>query len=85
MANTTKSECLKQEGNTLFKNADYEKAIEKYTEAIDICPKVNKNDRSILYGNRAAAHKHIANPQIAIDDCTQAIELNSNYVKAYAR
>lgn len=85
LANTTKSECLKQEGNTFFKNADYEKAIEKYTEAIDICPKINKNDRSILYGNRAAAHKHIGNQQIAIDDCTQAIELNSNYVKAYAR
>lgn len=85
LANKEKSESLKQEGNILFKNAEYETAIEKYTEAIDICPKVNKNEKSILFGNRAAAHKHIGNQNTALEDCTQAIELNPNYVKAYAR
>lgn len=84
-ANKEKAEQLKQDGNACFKNADYEKSIEFYTEAIAICPKDFSVERSILYSNRAAAHKHLGAQSAAIDDCTQSIELNPNYMKAYAR
>lgn len=84
-ANKEKAEQLKQDGNACFKNADYEKSIELYTEAIALCPKDFSVERSILFSNRAAAHKHLGAPSTAIEDCTQSIELNPNYIKAYAR
>lgn len=84
-ANKEKAEQLKQEGNASFKDADYEKSIELYTEAIAICPKDFSVERSILFSNRAAAHKHLGAQSTAIEDCTQSIELNPNYIKAYAR
>lgn len=84
-ANKEKAEQLKQDGNTCFKNADYEKSIELYTEAIAICPKDFSVERSILFSNRAAAHKHLGAQSDAIEDCTKSIELNPNYIKAYTR
>lgn len=84
-ANKEKAEALKVEGNGCFKDADYEKSIELYTEAIAICPKEFHAERSILFSNRAAAHKYLGAQSAAIDDCTQSIELNPTYFKAYAR
>lgn len=84
-ANKEKSESLKQQGNVVFKDGDYEKSIEIYSEALQICPKIYKNERAILHSNRAAAYKHIGERDTAIDDCTKAIELNPNYIKAYSR
>lgn len=83
--NKDKSETLKNDGNVHFKAAEYKEAIDKYTEALDICPEVYANDRSILYSNRAAAHKYLESRDEAIQDCTKAIELNPNYLKAYIR
>lgn len=84
-ANKEKAETLKQNGNDCFKTADYEKAIELYSDAIALCPKNFTVERSILFSNRAAAHKHLGAPGVAIEDCTKSIELNPNYIKAYAR
>lgn len=84
-ANKDKAETLKQEGNVSFKNADYEKSIDLYTQALAICPKKCTVERAILYSNRAAAHKHLGAQTTAIEDCTHAIENNSSYIKAYAR
>lgn len=85
LANKEKAEQLKLDGNASFKNVDYEKSIELYTEAIIICPKDFKVERSILFSNRAAAHKHLGAQDAAIEDCTKSIELNPMYIKAYAR
>lgn len=84
-ANKEKAESLKQNGNELFKNADYEKSIKVYSEAIAICPKKCAVELAILYSNRAAAHKHLGAQSVAIEDCTKAIEYNPSYIKAYAR
>lgn len=84
-ANKEKSESLKQQGNVVFKDGDYEKSIEIYTEALQMCPKIYTNERAILHSNRAAAYKHIGERDTAIDDCTKAIELNPSYIKAYSR
>lgn len=85
VANKDKSDVIKQNGNDVFKTGDYEKAIELYTEAIEMCPKRYTNERSILFNNRAAAHKHLDVKNVAIEDCTKAIELNPEYVKALLR
>lgn len=84
-ANKEKAENLKQKGNTIFKNGDYEKSIDLYTEALAICPKKFTPERAILFNNRAAAHKHLGAQSVAIEDCTKAIENNPDYIKAYAR
>ncbi|XP_069754980.1 tetratricopeptide repeat protein 1 [Narcine bancroftii] len=76
---------LKEVGNRQFKNAEYSEAENSYTEALGICPACNQKDRSILYSNRAAARMKLDNKEDAISDCTKAIDLNPNYIRAILR
>lgn len=81
----TKSDTLKSDGNTAFKAADYDKAIELYTEALTVCPKSFKTERSVLFGNRGAAYIQKELKDLAIADCTKSLELNDTYLKALVR
>lgn len=85
LANKTKALDLKVEGNDLFKKEQYKEAIDKYTEALKLCPMDCTNERSILYGNRAAGHIQIEGKSPAIEDCTKSLELNPTYMKALIR
>ncbi|KAM9310877.1 tetratricopeptide repeat protein 1 [Gastrophryne carolinensis] len=76
---------LKEEGNTLFKNTDYVAAEEVYSQALQTCPAFYKKDRSILFSNRAAARLKQDKKDFALKDCTKAIELNPDYVRALLR
>ncbi|KAJ8936726.1 hypothetical protein NQ318_007086 [Aromia moschata] len=76
---------LKKRGNDEFKKEQYLESIVTYTEALQLCPLKYDADRSILYANRAAAKVKLGRKQIAIEDCSKAIELNDKYVKAYLR
>ncbi|XP_018577033.1 tetratricopeptide repeat protein 1 [Anoplophora glabripennis] len=76
---------LKAAGNDEFKNTKYMESITTYTKALRLCPLKYNNDRSILYANRAASKAKLDRKKTAIDDCSQAIELNDKYVKAYLR
>lgn len=80
-----KAEELKKEGNELFKNGDYIKSADIYTSALRTCPVRCATERSILYGNRAAAKHKLDLKPAAIDDCSKAIEFNPNYVKVLLR
>ena len=84
-ANKEKSDALKQEGNQVFKSGEYAQSIVLYSKALDICPKQSSNERSILFGNRAAAHIQIDNKESAIEDCTKALQLNDKYIKVLFR
>jgi tetratricopeptide (TPR) repeat protein len=81
----TLSEELKKKGNELFKSGEFLKSSETYTEALQACPVVHSNERSILYGNRGAAKHKLDMKPAAIDDCTKSLEFNPKYVRVYLR
>ncbi|KRY72277.1 Protein arginine N-methyltransferase 6 [Trichinella pseudospiralis] len=74
-----KAEQLKTEGNQLMQQGEFRKALEKYNEAI----KLFKNPT--FFCNRAAAFSKLEGHQLAVQDCLKAIQMDSNYGKAYGR
>lgn len=72
----------KEEGNTAFKAKDYQRAIELYTQALEIDP-ANKDMNAKILGNRAQAHSNLKQWAEAVADCTEALRLDPGYVKAY--
>ncbi|XP_029375926.1 tetratricopeptide repeat protein 1 [Echeneis naucrates] len=76
---------LKERGNSQFKSGDWLEAESSYTEALHLCPVCFSIERAVLFSNRAAARLHLEVKDQAISDCTRAIELNPNYVRALLR
>ena len=58
----------------------YDKAIDAYTQAIDIDPA-----NAIYYSNRAAAYSSKGDHLSAVGDAEAAIEVDTSFVKAYHR
>ncbi|CAB1353057.1 unnamed protein product [Coregonus sp. 'balchen'] len=76
---------LKDKGNSQFKSGEHTEAEESYTAALGVCPVCYSKERAILFSNRAAARLHLDKNEKAIADCTKAIELNPNYMRAILR
>ncbi|XP_025722903.1 tetratricopeptide repeat protein 1 [Callorhinus ursinus] len=76
---------LKEEGNVQFKRGDYIEAESSYSQALQMCPSCFQKDRSILFSNRAAARMKQDKKEMAISDCSKAIQLNPSYIKAILR
>ncbi|XP_072001574.1 tetratricopeptide repeat protein 1 [Engystomops pustulosus] len=76
---------LKEEGNKFFKKGDYIEAEDIYSQALLKCPAFYQNERAILYSNRAAARLKQDKNEPALTDCTKAIELNPDYIRALLR
>jgi len=70
----------KDEGNEHFKNGEYEKAIELYSEAIKLNP-----DEPTFYTNRSIAHFKTEGYGYALEDANKSISLNRNFFKGYYR
>jgi len=70
----------KEEGNAKYSAKDYEWAIDLYGQAIQLDP-----TQASYRGNRAAAYLMIGKHAEALDDCTKAIEFDSNFIKGYLR
>ncbi|KAJ8109369.1 hypothetical protein ONZ43_g6156 [Nemania bipapillata] len=71
---------LKNDGNKAFAAHNWPKAVELYTQAIEL------NDKEpTFYTNRAQAHIKSEAFGYAIADATKAIELKPAFVKAYFR
>jgi len=71
----------KEEGNTLFKAQKWAEAKEMYSEALLVDP-LNKNVNAKLYYNRALAAAKLKQLKESVDDCTEALNLDENYLKA---
>lgn len=82
-------EILKLEANDLFKKGDIADAVTRYTKAINsVSRKPNDKEKLVLadiYANRAACNRQLYNSTAVIKDCTKALELNPNHVKAFIR
>ncbi|KAI3374083.1 hypothetical protein L3Q82_022649, partial [Scortum barcoo] len=76
---------LKEKGNSQFKAGDWLVAERSYKEALGLCPVCFSRERAVLFSNRAAARLHLDLKDEAIADCTRAIELNPDYVRALLR
>lgn len=71
---------FKTRGNNCVKANEFQKAIHYYTEAI----RLNKSE-AVYYTNRALCYLKQSKFTECIADCTKAIELDRNAVKAYYR
>jgi DnaJ family protein C protein 7 len=71
----------KDEGNAAFKAKDYKRAVELYTQGLEIDP-TNKDTNSKLLQNRAQAQIALKDYEKAVEDCTEALRLDPGYTKA---
>jgi len=74
----------KEEGNTSFKLGNLDEAYRLYSEALNIDP-LNRSTNSKLFFNRATVSAKQKKLDQSIADCNKAIELDTNYTKAYLR
>ncbi|NXY88097.1 TTC1 protein, partial [Alcedo cyanopectus] len=79
------STALKEKGNEQFKKGDYGEAEDSYSRALQICPACFQKDRAVLFSNRAAAKMKQDKTEAALSDCTKAVELDPNYIRALLR
>lgn len=69
----------KELGNEYFKQKKFKEAIECYSRSIALSP------TAVAYANRAMAYLKIRRFQEAENDCTEALNLDDRYIKAYSR
>ncbi|XP_002130937.2 tetratricopeptide repeat protein 1-like [Ciona intestinalis] len=81
----SKSISFKIEGNEKYKWKNYSEAKTLYTEGLNICPISYNKERAVLYANRGACHMNLGEKGEAIEDCSKAINLNSDYIRARLR
>uniref|UniRef100_A0A8C6YRH7 Tetratricopeptide repeat protein 1 n=1 Tax=Nothoprocta perdicaria TaxID=30464 RepID=A0A8C6YRH7_NOTPE len=79
------STTLKEKGNEQFKKGEYGEAEDSYTRALQICPACFQKDRAVLFSNRAAAKMKQDKTEAALSDCSKAVELDPNYIRALLR
>jgi tetratricopeptide (TPR) repeat protein len=77
-ADKLKAEDFKIKGNDFLKNGDYKKAVEMYTEGLEL-----KKDYKILYTNRALAYIKLKKFSKAVADCTRVLEYCDVFEKGY--
>lgn len=85
VAGLDRHERIKEEGDTKFKNADFEGAIAAYTRCIEAL----RDDAHPLaikcYGNRAACYKQLSNFEATISDSTTVLDQKPDDIKSLMR
>lgn len=74
----------KDDGNDAYKNCRFQEALNLYTEALAVDP-LNKKTNAKLYFNRATVLSRLNKVSEAASDCTSALALDENYMKALLR
>lgn len=75
-----KADAFKLEGNSAMAAKNFEEAIQKYTQAIEL-----DNTNAVYLSNRAAAFSSNLQHEKAIEDAEAAIKLNPSFSKSYSR
>lgn len=70
----------KADGNTAYRDGDYDRAAQCYSRAIEADPSDH-----LLYSNRAAANLSAGKSEEALNDITECLSLNSDFAKGHAR
>ncbi|NWR77900.1 TOM34 protein, partial [Centropus unirufus] len=78
-ADTERARTLKEEGNELVKKGNHKKAVEKYSESLEL------NQECATYTNRALCYLTLKQYKEAVQDCTEALRLDPKNVKALYR
>lgn len=73
-----KADEKRREAVSQFSEGNINKAIELYTEAIQLNP-----NSALLYAKRGQAYLKLSKPNACIKDCTRALELNCDSAPAY--
>jgi len=81
----TPAQLLKEQGNEFFKDHKPEQAIECYTKALNLCKETDTELKAALYNNRAACWVQLYGHNEIVKDCTEALKLQPNNVKALIR
>ncbi|PNH05557.1 Tetratricopeptide repeat protein 1 [Tetrabaena socialis] len=84
-ARLARADGLKREGNDLFGRGLWGEAATKYDEALDAAPPGAHKERAVFFANLAACNIKAKEPAAAIQNCTEAVQLDSSYQKAYMR
>uniref|UniRef100_K3X3Q4 Hsp70-Hsp90 organising protein n=1 Tax=Globisporangium ultimum (strain ATCC 200006 / CBS 805.95 / DAOM BR144) TaxID=431595 RepID=K3X3Q4_GLOUD len=79
------AELLKEKGNDAFKTAAFEKAIEHYSEALEVCDDQSSTLALSCYNNRAACNQQLSNFSAVIRDCSHVLEFEPENQKALLR
>jgi small glutamine-rich tetratricopeptide repeat-containing protein alpha len=77
------ADACKEEGNQLLLKKQYDAAVKKYSEALELSG--TGPNSHLYYCNRAAAYFHLENFDKALEDCSVAVALVPDYAKAHAR
>lgn len=85
VASLDSRERIKEEGDNFFKAANFEKAIQSYTRALDAISDKSSELAIKCYSNRAACYKQLSNFDATIADCTSVLEYKPDDVKALVR
>jgi len=80
-----KALAAKEQGNKLFVAKDYFKAMDSYSEALLLAPDDAKDDKAMMYSNRAACHLMLEQWEDVVADTSKAIELKTAYNNALQR
>lgn len=79
------AEGLKIEGNEFFKNGEYQKAVDKYEEALGECPEEEIKLRSICFANLSTCLYRLEKYEESVERAGKALELDETYSKARLR
>jgi DnaJ family protein C protein 7 len=84
MKKSKKLLAMKEMGNMAYRQGHMEEAYHLYSEALTVDP-LNTLTNAKLHCNRALVGSKIDKLEESIEDCTKAVELDPNYVKAFQR
>ncbi|KAG9778583.1 Hsp90 cochaperone [Exophiala dermatitidis] len=74
------ADALKAEGNKAFAAKDFQTAVEKFSQAIELDP-----NNHVLYSNRSGAYASLKDYQKALEDAEKTTQIKPDWAKGWGR